>query len=134
MRTGFLPAVALAAATALGAAAPAPPTPTEAELARLTLQNELLKKQLDLAKAKEFYLVLDPQAQTLTLMYHAAPPGSTGGGARGRPPASSTKRATFRMGGCIWRRAPDPLARSIVEVRAPPTDEGTEAEARPADT
>ena len=68
MRTGLLPAVALAASTL----AAAPPAPSQGELARLSLQNALLQKQVDLAKGKEFYLLLDPKAEKLTLMFRAA--------------------------------------------------------------
>ena len=72
MRTGFLPAVALAAAATFAATTPKAPAPTPGELSRLALQNDLLTKQLELAKGKEFYLLLDPQARSLTLMFRAA--------------------------------------------------------------
>ena len=69
MNTGLLPAIAWAVAAAVAATPPAPPA---SDLARLSLQNELLQKQVELAKGKEFYLLLDPRAQTLTLMFRAA--------------------------------------------------------------
>ena len=59
----------LAACVMLAAAAPAPTTD---ELARLSFQNDLLKKRFDLANSKEFYLVLDPSGKSLELMYKAA--------------------------------------------------------------
>jgi len=133
MRTGFLPAVALAAATAVGAAAP---TPTAAELARLTLRNELLKKQLDLAKAKEFYLVLDPQAETLTLMYRAALLQQYRVEALevGVPRVVyKTRSDVSEWEGRIWEKGALDPARALdrVEVQAPPpTREGTEIEVK----
>jgi len=43
-----------------------------AELARQQRANEFLKRQLELAAGKEFYLVLDPAAARLTLMLKGA--------------------------------------------------------------
>jgi hypothetical protein len=74
MKAGFVPAVALVAATVAAALHLQPHTaaPEAGELARLTIQNELLQRQLDLAKGKDFYLLLDLQSKDLSLMYKAA--------------------------------------------------------------
>ncbi|HJQ98173.1 MAG TPA: hypothetical protein VJ826_07640, partial [Candidatus Polarisedimenticolaceae bacterium] len=60
-----LSAVALLAATSAAA-------PAAEDLARLTAANDLLAKQVALAKGKEFYLLLDPSDQTLHLMLKGA--------------------------------------------------------------
>jgi hypothetical protein len=136
MRTGFFPAVAFAAATAVAVAAPPGPTPTPAELSRLTLQNELLQKQLELAKAKEFYLILDPQAQTLKLMYRAALLQQYRVEALevGVPRVVyRTRSDVSRWEGRIWEKGSLDPARALdrVEMQAPPpTREGTELEVR----
>ena len=51
MKTGLLPAIAWAVAATVAAA---PAAPAGSDLARLALQNDLLQKQVDLAKGKEF--------------------------------------------------------------------------------
>jgi hypothetical protein len=138
MRTGFFPAVALSAATVLAAATP-PATgsaPTPAEAARLALQNDLLQKQLDLAKAKEFYLLLDPQAQTLTLMFRAALLQQYRVDALevGVPRVVyRTRSDVSRWEGRIWEKGSLDPARELdrVEMQAPPpTAEGTELEVK----
>jgi hypothetical protein len=134
MRTGFLPAVALVAATAVAAATPPGPAPTPAELARLALQNDLLQKQLELAKAKEFYLVLDPQAQKLTLMFRAALLQQYRVEALevGVPRVVyRTRGDDSRWEGRIWEKGTLDPERALdrVEMQAPPpTPEGTELE------
>jgi hypothetical protein len=136
MRAGFLPAVALAAATAVAAVAPTAPAPTPGELSRLTVQNDLLQKQLELAKGKEFYLLLDPQAKTLTLMFRAAllQQYSVEALEVGVPQVVYRTRADVsRWEGRIWEKgALDPVrALDRVEMQAPPpTEEGTEPEIR----
>jgi hypothetical protein len=134
MRTGFLSAVALAAATVAAAALPSGPAPTPGDLARLTLQNDLLQKQLDLAKAKEFYLLLDPQAQKLTLMFHAALLQQY----RVEALEVGVPRVVYRTRtdvsqweGRVWEKGSLDPARELdrVEMQAPPpTKEGTEVE------
>ncbi len=69
----------LAAASALAtvAAAPAVSPPSLAqdpaqEIGRLERENDLLRKELDLANGDRFYLVLDPAASTLRLMLKGA--------------------------------------------------------------
>jgi len=136
MRTGFLPAVALSAATVLAAPAPSGPAPTPAEAARLALQNDLLQKQLDLAKAKEFYLLLDPQAQKLTLMFRAALLQQYRVEALevGVPRVVyRTRSDVSRWDGRIWEKGSLDPARELdrVEMQAPPpTAEGTELEVK----
>jgi hypothetical protein len=136
MRAGFLPAVALSAATALAAAPTPGPTPTSAEVARLALQNELLQKQLDLAKAKEFYLILDPQAQTLTLMFRAALLQQYRVAALevGVPRVVyRTRSDASKWEGRIWEKGSLDPVRPLdrVEMQAPPpTAEGIEPEVR----
>ncbi len=133
MRGGFLPAVALAAVTAVAAAAP-PPTPRELSL--LALKNDLLQKQLELAKGKEFYLLLDPQAETLTLMFRAAVLQRY----RVEALEVGVPRVVYRTRGDdsqwegrIWEKGSLDPARALdrVEIQAPPpTKEGTEVEVR----
>jgi hypothetical protein len=127
MKTGLLPAMALAAATV--AAAQAAP-----DLARLALQNDLLQKQVDLAKGKEFYLLLEPEAQTLSLMFRAAllQQYRVESLEVGVPQVVYRPRAgASQWEGRIWDRGTLDPARELdrVEVQAPPpTKEGTEIE------
>ncbi len=136
MRAGFLPAVALAAATAVVAATPPAPAPTPGELSRLALQNDLLQKQLELAKGKEFYLLLDPQARTLTLMFRAALLQQYRVEALevGVPRVVyRTREDVSRWEGRVWEKGELDPARALdrVEIQAPPpTAEGTELEVR----
>ena len=132
MRTGFLPAVALAAATVVAVAAPPGPPPSANELARLSLQNDILQKQLELAKGKEFYLLFDPREQTLTLMYRAAllQQYRVAGLEVGVPRVVyRTRTDVSRWEGRIWEKGSLDPARELdrVEMQAPPpTKEGTE--------
>lgn len=134
MRAALLPAAALLAATALAAAPSSGPAPTSAEAARLAQQNDLLQKQLELAKAKEFYLVLDPQAQTLTLMFRAALLQQYRVDALevGVPRVVyRTRKDVSRWEGRIWEKGNLDPARALdrVEIQAPPpTAEGIELE------
>jgi hypothetical protein len=65
--------LACAAAACHGETArPAEGTDPVRELARLQRTNGLLQRQLELAAGKEFYLVLDPSAGTLSLMLKGA--------------------------------------------------------------
>jgi len=135
MRTGWLAAVALAAVTAARAAAPAPgPAAAPGDLARLARQNDLLQKQVALAKGKEFYLLLDTRAQTLTLMYHAAllQQYHVDGLEVGVPRVVYRPRSDVsQWEGRTWERGTldPPRALDRVEMQAPPpTKEGTELE------
>jgi hypothetical protein len=134
MRMGWLPAVALAAAAAVAATTPKAPTPDD--LAPLVLQNDLLQKQLDLAKGKEFYLLLDPQAQTLTLMFRAALLQQYRVEALevGVPQVVyRTRTDVSQWEGRIWEKGALDPARELdrVEMQAPPpTREGTEIEVK----
>jgi hypothetical protein len=131
MNTGLLPAIAWAVAAAVAAAPPAPAAP---DLARLSLQNDLLQKQVELAKGKEFYLLLDPRAQTLTLMFRAAllQQYRVGSIEVGVPRVVYRPRAdASNWEGRIWEKGALDPARALdrVEVQAPPpTKEGTEIE------
>ena len=131
MNTGLLPAIAWAVAAAVAATPPAPPA---SDLARLSLQNELLQKQVELAKGKEFYLLLDPRAQTLTLMFRAAllQQYHVGSIEVGVPRVVYRPRAdASNWEGRIWEKGALDPARALdrVEVQAPPpTKEGTEIE------
>lgn len=76
-RAGLLAAgVVAAAATLAGAggqkAAPADSADLVNELARLQRSTALLGRRLELARGKEFYLVLDPAGPTLALMLRGA--------------------------------------------------------------
>lgn len=136
MRSGFLTAVAFAAAAAVHAAGPAAPAPAKDELAKLAIQNDLLQKQVALAKGKEFYLLLDTQAKTLTLMYHAAllQQYDVEGLEIGVPRVVYRTRAdASRWEGRVWNKGALDPARELdrVEVQAPPpTKEGTELEVK----
>jgi hypothetical protein len=132
MKKGLLAGIALAAATV--AAAPPAPAPTAGELTRLSLQNDLLQKQVDLAKGKEFYLLLDPRLQTLTLMFRAAFLQQY----RVEALEVGVPRVVYRTRadvsgwvGRIWEKGSLDPARELdrVEMQAPPpTKEGTELE------
>jgi hypothetical protein len=134
MRRIALPAIAFTVATIAAAAPPASPAPTPAELARVSVQNDLLKQQVDLAKAKEFYVLLDPQAQKLTLMYHAAvlQQYRVESVEVGVPQVVYHARTeSSRWEGRIWEKGTLDPARELdrVEMQAPPpTKEGTEIE------
>jgi len=65
----LLPTLALLAA---GLGASTGPAPQPAELRHLAAQNDLLAKELALAKGKEFYLLADPAGKTLKLLYRGA--------------------------------------------------------------
>ena len=136
MRSVFLPAVALVAAAALAATTPTASTPTTGDLSRLVQKNELLKKQLELAKGKEFYLLLDPQAQTLSLMFRAALLQQYRVEALevGVPRVVYRPHADIsRWDGRIWEKGALDPTRELdrVEMQAPPpTKEGTEPEVR----
>lgn len=135
MRTCWLLAATLAAATVAGAA-PAGPAPSATELNRLAIQSELLEKQLDLAKGKEFYLLLDPQAKTLTLMIRAAllQQYVVAGLEVGVPRVVYRPRIDVsQWEGRIWEKGALDPARELdrVEMQAPPpTKEGTEIEVK----
>ena len=132
MKTGLLPAIVLAAASAVAAPTPSAPAATPNEFSKLTLQNSLLQKQLDLAKGKEFYLLLEPQAKTLTMMFRAAVLQSYRVEALevGVPRVVYRTRAeASRWEGRIWEKGNLDPERELdrVEIQAPPpTPEGTE--------
>ncbi len=134
MSSVCLPALALAAAAALAATTPTTSPPTPGEFSRLVLKNELLKNQLELAKGKEFYLLLDPQAKNLTLMFRAALLQEYRVEALevGVPRVLYRTRAdASRWDGRIWEKGALDPARELdrVEMQAPPpTKEGTEPE------
>lgn len=133
MRAGRLPVLALLAATA-GAASAGAPVPTGNELARLSQENDLLQKQLALAKAKEFYLLIDARAKTLKLMYRAAllQEYHVEGLEVGVPRVVyQTRTDLSRWEGRVWEKGALDPARELdrVEMQAPPpTPEGTELE------
>jgi hypothetical protein len=118
------------------AASPVAPAPTADELTRLTIQNDLLEKQVELGKAKEFYLILDTQSQTLTLMYRAAvlQQYRVEGLEVGVPRVVYRPRTdASHWEGRIWDKGALDPARELdrVEMQAPPpTKEGTEVEVK----
>jgi hypothetical protein len=136
MKSGLAPVLLLTAASISAGASTSAPAPTQGELARLSSENELLKQQLDLAKAKEFYILLDPKAQKLTLMYHAAllQQYRVEGIEVGVPRIVYHARSdSSGWEGRIWEKGTLDPARDLdrVEVQAPtPTKEGTELEVR----
>jgi hypothetical protein len=125
----LLPALALLAASTAPAVAP-----TADELARLSFQNDLLGKQLVLAKGKEFYLLLDPQGGTLKLMYRAAllQQYTVNGLEVGVPRVAFKTRSDLEAWrGRVWENGALDPPRELdrVEVQAPPpTAAGTEIE------
>jgi hypothetical protein len=125
MRASVLPVLALLVAAPAG---------TGSDLARLSLENSLLQKQVDLAKAKDFYLLIDPQAQTLKLMYRAAllQEYHVDGLEVGVPRVVfKTRTDVSRWEGRVWEKGALDPARELdrVEMQAPPpTKEGTELE------
>jgi hypothetical protein len=127
---GSLPALALLAATA------AVPAPSADELARLAGANDLLAKQVALAKGKEFYLLLDPSEQTLHLMLKGArlQRYRVTGLEVGVPRVLYRTRAeSADWEGRVWEGGTLDPARPLdrVEVQAPPpTAEGTEIEVK----
>lgn len=127
--TVFLVAVALLAASSASAASPEPD-----HLARLTYENALLRKQLDLAKGKSFYLLLDPPAGTLELRYRGAllQKYAVSGLEVGVPRVAYRARAQAEdWEGRIWEGGSlePPRALDRVEIQAPPpTPEGNEVE------
>lgn len=62
-------AVVLAASVAMAARAGADP---RADIRQLALDTEVLRKMVALASGEEFYVVLDPNARTITLMLKGA--------------------------------------------------------------
>jgi hypothetical protein len=125
----LLPVLALLAAQAAPAAAP-----SADELARLSFQNDLLGKQLVLAKGKEFYLLLDPRAGTLKLMYRAAllQQYAVNGLEVGVPRVAFKNRSDVEAWrGRVWENGALDPPRELdrIEVQAPPpTPEGKEIE------
>jgi len=123
-------------ATALAAASAPSPAPGADELSRLTFQNDLLQRQLDLAKGKDFYLILDPADKSLQLMYRAALLQSyrVDGLEIGVPQVLfRTRTEAFAWEGRVWRKGSLDPARELdrVEVQAPPpTAEGQDIEVR----
>lgn len=130
MKAILLPACALFAVAAGAAAAPAGPAPAAGDLSRLAFQNDLLQKQLELAKGKTFYLVLDPQERSLELKYKAALLQSyrVDGLEVGVPQVMfRTRVEASAWEGRIWHAGELDPARELdrVEVEAPPpTPEG----------
>jgi hypothetical protein len=135
MRAPLLAAL-VTLATAAAAAPPAGPVPTAADLARLTFQNDLLQKQVDLAKGKDFYLILDPAGKSLELMYRAALLQSyrVDGLEIGVPRVLFRPRVeAAAWEGRIWTKGTlDPFRElDRVEMQAPPpTPEGQEVEVK----
>ena len=129
---GALAAVALSIALPSLAQKPASPAPSKDDVAKLQRENLLLRQQTDLAKGKEFYLLLDPAAKSLSLNLRGATlqSWSVVGIEAGAPRVAFVSRGLpDDWEGRIW---PDgnldperPLDR--FELEAPPvTPEGTE--------
>jgi len=118
------------------AVAAAAPAPSAEELARLTAANDILSKQVTLAKGKEFYLVLDPSERTLHLMLKGALLQQYRVSALevGVPRVLYRARADASdWEGRVWEAGTLDPARPLdrVEVQAPPpTAEGTELEVK----
>ena len=117
-------------------AAAAAPTPSAEEIARLTAANDLLAKQVTLAKGKEFYLLLDPGERTLQLMLKGAllQEYRVAGLEVGVPRVLyRTLAGSSDWEGRVWDGGTLDPARALdrVEVQAPPpTPEGIELEVK----
>jgi hypothetical protein len=62
----------VALAVALPALAQKPPAPSRDDVAKLQRETLLLRRQADLAQGKDFYLLLDPAAKSLSLNLRGA--------------------------------------------------------------
>lgn len=108
--------------------------PSTDEVARLQRDNILLKQQAELAQGKEFYLVLDPRARTLTLMLRGATlqVWKLDGIEMGAPRVAYVRRSVpDDWEGRIWTAGALDPERKIdrYELQAPPpTPEGVEQE------
>src|SRR5262245_45918745 len=127
--TAIFPALAFLAAAAGASIAPAPPAD---DLARLAAQNDLLAKELSLAKGREFYLLADPAGKTLKLLYRGAllQQYKVDGIEVGVPRVAFHSRVEpGAWEGRVWENGEldPPRALDRVEIQAPPpTPEGTE--------
>lgn len=125
--------IALSLAVVALAAAAAPAVAPD-DLARLTSTNDLLQKQVALAKGKEFYLVLSPGDRTLRLMLKGAVLQEYRvTGLQVGVPKIVYRPLSGSAGweGRIWEGGTLDPARALdrVEMQAPPpTPEGTEPE------
>ena len=134
MKAGSIATGVLLAAATVAAAVTSPPAPSADDRARLGAQNTILQKQLGLAKGKEFYLLLDPQSQTLKLMFRAAllQEYRVSGLEVGVPRVLyRTRSDSSDWEGRVWEGGTLDPVRELdrVEVQAPPpTAEGTELE------
>jgi hypothetical protein len=125
----LLPTLALLAA---GLGASTGPAPQPAELRHLAAQNNLLAKELALAKGKEFYLLADPAGKTLKLLYRGAllQQYKVDGIEVGVPQVAFRSRVEpGTWEGRVWENGAldPPRALDRIEIQAPPpTPEGTE--------
>ncbi|HEX6853000.1 MAG TPA: hypothetical protein VF139_16510 [Candidatus Polarisedimenticolaceae bacterium] len=123
---------AVALAVALPALAQKPAVPSKDDVAKLQRETLLLRQQAELAKGKEFYLLLDPAAQTLSLNLRGATlqTWTVVGIEAGAPRVAFVSRGLpDEWEGRVWQEGtldPErPLDR--FELEAPPvTAEGTE--------
>lgn len=124
--------IALAALALL--AASAAPAPSRDEIERLARRDDLLGKQVALGKGKEFYLLLDPAAGAMRLMYRGAllQQYKVDGLEVGVPRVAYRPRSVAQgWEGRIWDGGTLDPPRELdrVEVQAPPpTPEGQEVE------
>ncbi len=106
-------------------------------LARLQRDTGLLQRQVELAEGKDFYLVLDPAASTLTLMLNAAELQRFPvlGLRVGQPRVSwFSRRDPLPWQGVVWAHGaldpPRQLDRLVIQA-APPRKDAPEPEAPP---
>lgn len=132
MRSGAAAAIAFVVALPAVAQKSATPAPSKDDVAKLQRENLLLRQQAGLAQGKEFYLVLDPAAKSLSLNLRGATlqTWSVMGIEAGAPQVAFVSRGLpDDWEGRIWQEGnldPErPLDR--FELEAPPvTAEGTE--------
>lgn len=124
---------ALAAAALLAALPAAAVEPLDAEAARLARENELLAKRVELARGKDFYVLLDRPRSRLVLMLRGAVlhEWPVRGVEVGTPRvAFLSRKAGADWQGRIWSggRLDPPRERERMVIEAPPPRQGGDAE------
>lgn len=113
----------------------AEPDPTPNDVATLAHDNQLLRRQVELASSDTFYLLLDPNARTLSLMLHGVTLGRYSVvqvEVAERQVAYVSRSAEEEWRERVWTKGNlnPPRARDRVELKAPPP--GADASEEPA--
>lgn len=123
-----------AALLALAIVLPAVAAPSREEVAATARRNAILERKVELAKGKEFYLLLDPKASTLAMMLRGATLQTwpLQGIEVGLPRVAYVSRgAPEDWEGRVWEKGNlvPPRAIDRYELEAPPVSaEGTDVE------